>query len=479
MSDDTNRLGRSETPLNFKLIINVTRVMVLWSGMSLAAMGPLLPEIKTLYSVSVVEVSWVYALLILGTAVALSIVPRLSDTVGDRFTMTLTPALMAVGFVLAATGSFAALLVGVFVIGMGGVATPIVIAALRRGLPGQSIARAVTIAIGSVLLGTGVGYFVGGVIEGHLSLRQYFVVASIISALIAITVFRAFPRTTAADSGSLGILSVLLLVSWVVAILFAITKGPAWGWLAPRTIGLVIAGVFTAIFWFRREGRIESPAFDVTLFRSGQFRRTMIGSMTLGMGGSAFAVLFPMLAQLKGAGYGPQASLLQTGFIMLPYALVGMLGASISGRLVTRWGGLPAAGVGALGHCLGALTVAFFHDTIWQLLVGAAIYGIGIGMLNAGLLSSMQSVVQESKAGMAGSALGVAVSISGAIAPIVYATILARQSAPGLPGVPAETQFVVAFFVNASIDLFCAAICFSSLLAPARRPISTPRKQEV
>lgn len=469
---------QSGTAPNFRLITAVSRILVIWSGMSLSAMGPLLPQIKTLYNVSVVEVSWVYAMLILGSAVALSTVPRLSDTVGDRFTMTLTPAMMAVGLSLAATGSFAALLVGIFIVGMGGVATPIVISSLRRNLPGQSIARAVSVAIGGVLLGTGLGYFIGGVIEGHLSLREYFVIAAIVSTILAFIIYKIFPRTPAADSGSLGIVSVFLLVSWVVAILFAITKGSTWGWLDIKTLGLIAAGILIATFWIRREARLETPAFDVKLFRSDQFRRTMIGSMTLGMGGSAFAVLFPMVAQLKGAGYGPEATLLQTGFIMLPYALVGMAGAMIAGRLVIRLGGLPTAGIGALGHCLGALTVAFFHDSVWQLLIGAAIYGIGIGMLNAGLLSSMQSVVHESKSGMGGSALGVAVSISGSIAPIIYATILAQKSVAGLPGVPAESQFFAAFMVNAAIDIFCAIICFSSLMRTKAPPLAVGEVQE-
>jgi hypothetical protein len=64
----------------------------------------------------------------------------------------------------------------------------------------------------------------------------------------------------------------------------------------------------------------------------------------------------------------------------------------------------------------------------------------------------------------------VAISISGSIAPIIYATILAQKSVPGLPGVPAESQFFLAFIVNASIDIFCAVICFSSLLKVRQRP---------
>jgi MFS family permease len=477
MSVDAIPSDQSGSPPNFTLITHVSRFMVFWSGMALAAMSPLLPELRTLYNVSVVEISWIFTLLLLGTAVGLSILPRLSDTVGDRFTMTMTPAMLATGLALAATGSFAALLLGAFVMGMGGIATPIVISALRRTLPGQSIARAVSVAIGGVLLGTGVGYLVGGVIEGHLSLREYFVIAAIVSAVVAVAAYKVFPKAPAADSGSLGITSVVLLVAWVVTILFAITKGPAWGWLDPRTIGLIVAGIVTAAFWARREARIKTPTFDVTLLQSKQFRRTMIGSLTLGMGGSAFSVLFPMFAQIKGADYGPAATLLQTGIIMLPYAVVGLVGARVTARLVPRWGGLFAAGIGALGHCSGALWIAFFHDTMWHLFVGAALYGIGIGMLNAGLLSSIQSVVGESKSGMAGSALGVITALSGSVGPIVYTTILAQHSAPGLPDVPAESQFVIAFLVNAAVDLFCAIICFASFRSLRPRPVAAFGKQ--
>lgn len=465
-----NEIRFDQSPPNFVIIAAVAKFMVFWSGMCLAALGPLLPEMREQYDVSIGEISWMFTLLLLGTAVALAIFPRLSDTIGDKFTMTLIPAMLASGLALAATGSFAALLVGAFAMGLGGVATPIVVAALRRTLPGESTGRAINIAISSVLLGTGVGYFVGGAIEGHLSLHDFFIFAAIISTGIAVVVYKVFPHAPAADSGSLGIMSVALLVGWVVAILFAISKGSSWGWTAPSTLGLIAAGILTAVVWVRRERKIDTPALDVNLLQSKQFRRTLFGGLTLGLGGSAFTLLFPILAQLKGAGYGPGVTLLQIGFIMLPYAVVGMIGSAVTIRLVPRWGGLFAAGIGALGHCCGALSVAFFHDTMWQLTVGAAIYGIGIGMLNSGLFSSIQAVVGEARAGMANSALGVTTALAAAVGPIVYSTILAQQSVPGLPGVPAESQFVIAFLVNAAVDMCCAIVCFRSFGISAPQP---------
>jgi MFS family permease len=453
------------------MITIVARFTVFWCGMTVAALGPLLPELRTIYHVSVVDISWVFTLLLIGSAVGLAILPRLADIVGDRFVMTLLPTMLAAGLALAATGSFAALLVGVLGIGVGGISPPIVIAALRRTLPGESIGRAVYVAMGSVLVGSGVGYFVGGIIEGHLSVREFFIISAIVSAAVAVAVHKVFPHAPAADRGSLGIASVALLVGWVVAFLFAISNGPAWGWTDPKTLGLIVASFLMAVIWARREGKIDTPSFDMTLLRSNQFRRTLVGAVTLGMGGSAFSVLFPMFAQIKGAGYGPGATLLQTGFIMLPYAVVGMIGAAITARLVPRGRALLAAGIGALGHCGGALSVAFFHDNVWQLFVGAAIYGIGIGMVNSGLFSSIQTVVGKAKAGMANSALGVTVALAGAVGPIIYSIILGQKSAPGLPGVPAESQFFIAFLVNAAVDLCCAVVCFGGVRSSALRPL--------
>jgi len=461
----------SESPAGIAGITNVSRLMVFWCGMCVAGIGPLLPELRTLYNVSVVEVSWVFTLLLLGSTATLAIVPRLADTVGDRFTMTLLPAALSVGLALAATGSFAALLVGAIGIGVGGVSPSVAIAALRRALPGDSIGRAVHLSMGTILVGSGVGYFLGGIIEGHITLREFFVIAAVISAAVAMAVYRVFPKAPAADSGKLGIVSVVLLLTWVIAILFAVSKGSQWGWLDYKTIGLIVAGIVIAVIWALREATVTTPSLDVSLLRSDQFRRTLIGGLTLGMGGSAFSVLFPMFAQIKGGGYGPGASLLETGLIMLPYAVVGMIGTAITSRLVPRGGALLAGGIGALGHCCGAIWVAFFHSEVWQLFVGAAIYGIGIGLLNSGLFASIQTTVDAAKSGMANSALGVIVALSGAVGPIVYSVILAQKSVPGLPDVPAEGQFVIAFLVNAAVDIVCAVICFGSLRSAGLQPL--------
>ncbi|MDP1737160.1 MAG: MFS transporter [Caulobacter sp.] len=466
MSVNKSNLGQPGSPHGRAMITVVVGVMVFLSGVFVGALGPLLPALQTQYDIGVVAVSWVFTLLLIGSAVGLAILPRLADLVGDKVTITLAPAMLAAGLALAATGSFAALLVGALGIGVGGMAPAMAVAALRRSLPGESIRRAVSITMTCVLLGTGLGFIAGGAALHYISLRDWFVIAAIASALVAAAVYVVFPHIPAADRGSLGFVSVGVLVGWIVAILFAISKGPAWGWADPKTLGLIAAGVFTAIVWARRELKLDTPVIDLTLLKSTQFRRTLFGGVTLGMGGSAFTVLFPMIAQVKGAGFGPEATILQTGFIMLPYALVGVLGVAVGSRMVARGYPLVAAGLGALGHGSGALWVAFFHDSEWQLLAGAAIYGIGIGLLNCGLMSSIQKAVPEAKAGMASAMLGLTTVLAGSVGPIIYSIILVQKSVPWLPGVPAEGQFVIAFLVNAAIDLTCAIVCLRSLLRP-------------
>jgi len=463
MSVNKSSLGQYGLPRDPTMLTVVVGVMVFTSGMIVGALGPLLPELQTQYDVGVVAISWVFTLLLIGTAVGLAVLPRLADLAGDKVTITLVPAMLAAGLALAATGSFAALLVGVLGIGVGGMAPAMAMAALRRSLSGESIGRAVSVTMTTLLVGTGIGYIAGGAALDHISLRECFVISAIVSALVTVAVYLVFPHTPAADRGSLGFVSVGVMVGWIVAILFAISQGPAWGWTDPKTLGLIAAGLLTAIVWARRELKLETPVIDLTLLRSSQYRRTVFGGLTLGMGGSAFTVLIPMIAQVKGAGFGPELTILQTGFIMLPYALIGMLGVAIGSKWVAQGYPLGAAGFGALGHGSGALWMAFFHNSVWQLLVGAAIYGVGIGLLNCALFSSIQKVVPEAKAGMANATLGLTAALAGAVGPIIYSVILARRSVPWLPGVPAEGQFVIAFLVNMAVDLTCALVCFRSL----------------
>jgi len=463
MSINNCSLGQFRSSRNSRMITVVVGVMVFTSGAILGALGPLLPELRTQYDVGVVAISWVFTLLLIGTAVGLAILPRLADFAGDKMTITLLPAMLACGLALAATGSFAALLIGVLGIGVGGIAPAMAVAALRRSLPGESIGRAVSITMTNLLIGTGLGYIAGGAALHYISLRECFVISAIISALITVAVYMVFPRIPAADRGSLGFVSVGVLVGWIVAILFAISKSPTWGWTDPKTLGMIAAGLLAAVVWARRERKLDTPVIDLTLFQSTQYRRTVFGGLTLGMGGAAFTVLIPMLAQVKGAGFGPETTILQTGFLMLPYALVGTLGVAIASRLAARGYSLVAAGFGALGHGTGALWMAFFHGSVWQILVGAVLYGIGIGLLNCGLFNSIQKAVPEAEAGMANATLGLTTALAAAVGPIIYAIILAQKSVPWLPGVPAESQFVIAFLVNAVVDLTCAIVFFGGL----------------
>ena len=450
-------------PGNRTTLTVVVGAMVFCSASITGALGPLLPAFQSHYNVDVVAVSWVITLLLLGSTVGLAILPRLADFAGDKVTIAIAPAMLAFGLLLAATGSFAALLVGVVGIGVGGMAPSMAMTALRRTLPGESTVRAVSVTMACVSIGTGVGYLVGGAALDYVSLREWFLISAGVSALVAAAVYLVTPRAPAADRGTLGFLSVGVLVMWVVAILFAISKGPAWGWTDPKMLGLIAVGLLTAVAWALREVKIETPVIDLTLLQSDQYRRTLFGGVTLGLGGAAFAVLFPLVSQVKGAGYGAEATALETGLIMLPYAAVGALGVAVASRLAARGNPLTAGGLGALGHCAGALWMAFFHDSVWQLVVGAAIYGVGIGLLNCGLFSSIQKVVPEARSGMANATLGLTATLAGAVGPIIYAVILAQRSAPGLPGVPAESQFVTAFLVNAAIDMVCAIICFGAV----------------
>ena len=58
-----------------------------------------------------------------------------------------------------------------------------------------------------------------------------------------------------------------------------------------------------------------------------------------------------------------------------------------------------------------------------QILVGTALYGIGVGLLNGGAYGSVQTVVPATKAGMGNSMVALISTLAGSVAPIVRSLV--------------------------------------------------------
>lgn len=413
----------------FMLLLDITVVSVA------------LPSIQRDLRASLPDLQWVSAAYALVLAVLLLPAATLGDRLGRR-------RLFLVGLVIFTAGSLAcalattALALELFraLQGVGGAvlfatATPL----LRAEFSGAALARALG-AFGATLGGaSAIGPLAGGVLTETLGWRSiFFINLPIGVAAFAVGVARLRESRDPAR-GPADWVGTALLIGALTALMFALIRGNALGWVSPTIVALfATAAVTFAAFVFYELRIAATPMADLHLFRRRSFAAT---------GFVAFAISATVIGTITYLSLYVQNTLgysaVQGGLRLLPMFLVSFTVALITGRLIGKvpmrvlLGGAMAAAVAALAS-MAHLTAT----STWRVLLpGFILAGIGLGITSTGLASAALSAVEPARAGMAagltntlrqvGTATGVAVF--GAI----YASRVTAATLHDLAGLPA------------------------------------------
>ncbi|MER6356802.1 MFS transporter [Streptomyces sp. NPDC001634] len=280
-----------------------------------------------------------------------------------------------------------------------------------------------TLAIG---LGGLAGNLLGGLVGQFLSWRALFGAMVPLAALLVLAVAVTTPRTERAARSNPDPLGTLLLTAGLVAVLFGIIEGPAYGWTSPRILGAFAAGALLVVLFTTHALLSHTPLFDPRVFASGPLRAATLGTAT-GFFGlfSLFYVNSQYLQDIK--GYGPAL----TGVAIAPLTV----GMALAQRLAARWAGHPRAvigsglaliGLGLLGASTAGAGTPYWTYACWLLVISAGT-GFSMPALTYGVVSSLPA----HQAGL-GSGLGTSArEIGAALGVAVTGTVLAAH--PNLP----------------------------------------------
>jgi DHA2 family methylenomycin A resistance protein-like MFS transporter len=367
-----------------------TRVLVLLAvttvsglvGLDATVVSVALPAIRNDLGGGSATIEWVASSYALTYAVTLLLAGRVVDRIGaGRTFLAGTAVYVAAALLGAAAVSPWMLIGGRGIQGVGaGIVSPAGLVLVTRAFGAER--RGYAIGLMGMLIGafSAVGPLVGGTFTDTIGWRAIFVTHAALAIAAAGLVAHTVRREPGSASGGveLRLRPVLLLATVVLAIQICIVEGHRVGW--PVLVGAGIVAVSAALALRRVERGRADKVVDFSLLRLPPVAASAISKSVVSF--AFFGNLFYLTLFLQAsAGY----SAFETGLILLPSSIAGVLASPLVGKVVDRVGAtrVMAAGVAIVSAGLFALVLIDAGSSIaFHLAPALLLNGIGFATVS-------------------------------------------------------------------------------------------------
>jgi EmrB/QacA subfamily drug resistance transporter len=374
---------------------------------------------------SVAGATWLITIYAVTFAACLAPAGRVADVIGRR-TLLLTGvgAFTLLSLLCALAPSLEALLVARGLQGAAAAAMiPASLAVVLADTPPQRRAAAIGAWSAAGALAAAAGPALGGVLVDTVGWRSLF----LINVPIGIAILAGARSVGAgAPGGRLpDAVGTVLLGLGIGAAALGIAQGPEWGWGDPATLGLLGGAVVATALALRRSFTQPAPALETSLWREPRFAAANLASLLYGAALFPW-MLIGVLFLITIWGYSP----LEAGLAMTPGAFVAAIVALAAARRTTprpavTIGALTLAVAGAL--CVFTLPATPSFLTFW-LPVGVLI-GVGMGAITTGISTAAALSVAPERFAAAVGLNQTARQVGGALGVAVLAALLGTELA--------------------------------------------------
>jgi MFS family permease len=425
---------------------NVTLAVLALGAVAYAMLSsmvvPALPTMQRDLHTTETGITWLLTGYLLAASVGTSILGRLGDMYGKERLLLATLAILAAGTLLGALStSLAPLIAARFIQGASGGIFPLAYGIVRDEFPAERVAGGIGLLSAILGVGGGLGIALSGVIIERLSYHWLFWIPLVAIVVAAFATWRFIPESPVRTPGRVNWAAAALMTIGLSALLLAISQTTTWGWVSAKTLGLAAFGTLFCLAWIRVETRSREPLIDMRMMRVRGVWTTNAAAFLLGAGLYASFVVFPQFAQLPtSTGFGFGASVVVSGLYLLPstvgMTILGLRAGTISARFGSRAALL--GGTAFAGASFAMLALA--HDHPFELLIAAALLGVGIGLSFAALGNLIVRAVPAEQTGVASGMNTVMRTLGGALGGQLSATFIADNMANGFPTVTGFTE---------------------------------------
>ncbi|MEV5361329.1 MFS transporter [Streptomyces cellulosae] len=435
---------------------------------------PVIKDLPRLLDTAPADATWVVTSTLLSGAVATPIMGRLGDLFGKRRMLVASLSVMVVGALVSAfTSDLLVMIAGRTLQGFAMGAIPLGIGLMRDMLPRERLSSAMALMSSSIGVGGGLALPAAALVAQHTDWHALYLGAAGLGVIAIALTLAVVPESPLRAKGSFDLPGALGLTAGLVLFLLPVSKGSDWGWTSGTTLGLFGAAAVVLLLWGLMELRVAAPLVDLRTTARREVLLTNLASIMVGVSFFVVSLVLPQLLQLPTASDGLGQSMVVAGLCVAPLGLTMMFTAPVYARLSSRYGPKVTLIIGLLviaagyGGGLGLMSAA------WQTVVTSVVLGAGIGLAYSSLPALIVGAVPASETGAANGLNTLMRSIGTSVSSAVIGMVLANTSdVVGGVTVPTLHGFRVSFGIAA------AAVAVGLVLAlflPGRRPSEHPQ----
>jgi MFS family permease len=301
----------------------------------------------------------------------------------------------------------------------------------------------------------------------------YFGAAALGVLAIALTLL-VVPESPARAGGGFDLPGALGLSAGLVLFLLPVSKGSDWGWTSGTTLALFGAAAVVLLLWGLMELRVSAPLVDLRTTARREVLLTNLASIMVGVSFFVVSLVLPQLLQLPAStGYGLGQSMVVAGLCVAPLGLTMMFTAPVYARLSARYGPKSTLILGLLVIAAGYGGGLGLMDAAWQTVVTSVVLGAGIGLAYSSLPALIIGAVPASETGAANGLNTLMRSIGTSVSSAVIGMVLANTAdTVGGVAVPTLHGFRLSFLIATAAVAVGLAL---ALFLPGGRPSARPQ----
>src|SRR5580700_804093 len=331
------------------LILAICCMSLLIVGMDVTIVNVALPAIQKDLHARLAGLQWILDAYTLVVASFLMLAGSMSDRFGRRRVFQIGLAVFTIGSLLCSRAGTIEQLIGFRALqGFGAsMLNPVALSIIANAFP-EPKARARAVGIWGAVAGIslGLGPVIGGALTGTIGWRSIFWINVPIGMTAVLLAARFVPESKGARARAFDPVGQALVLIGLATLTWGLIEGPHAGWGSGLIVGLFVTAAAAILAFLLVEPRLREPLLDLRFFRSVPFSSaTLLGLSSFSCFAGFLFLNALYLQQVRGF------SAFHTGLFTLPLAIMMILSAPWSGRLVGSYGTRPsllASGVGFL-----------------------------------------------------------------------------------------------------------------------------------